>query len=87
MALELARLRGWLVVVYHDGSVEPLLRRFRSHYPVHVLRLVYVSINDDHVRRQKYLPATLRLLAADDSRLDVFAPDVAAWCTSGLHLP
>ena len=58
-------------LVFHDGSVESVLVRFRLYYPTSVLLCVRVHIPAD-VAGQKYIGCTLRMLAADRPDVDVF---------------
>ena len=67
----MAAAAGWGVHVYHDGSVESVLGRFRHTFPPHVLRCIRVRLvpQDDTLR---YFGCLWRLLAADDPTVDVF---------------
>jgi hypothetical protein len=70
-AVRTARRAGWGVRVYHDGSVERVLRRMRVAFPLPALRCVRVTVAPD-LRGRRYLACLFRLLPADDPRVDVF---------------
>lgn len=57
--------------MYHDGSVDRLLDRFRGAFPSNVLRCIRVTLAAD-LRGRRYAGCLLRLLAADDPTVDVF---------------
>ena len=66
-----ARKEKWGVRVYHDGSVEKVLRRFRVFFPPHELQCIHVLIPPSWSCR-RYVGCLLRLLPADDQSVDVF---------------
>lgn len=70
-----ALARRWGVLVYHDGSVEPVLARFRQAFPSSswggAVRFVRVDVAPA-LRGRRYLGCLFRLLAADDPTVDVF---------------
>lgn len=70
-SIMVASTHGWGVCVYHDGSVESVLRRFRFAFPPCVLRCVRVDI-PKWLRGRRYLGCLWRMLAADDPRVDVW---------------
>ena len=70
-SIPIAAAMGWLVCVYHDGSVDPVLRRFWATFPPNQLRTVRVILPAD-LHGHKYAGCLLRLLAADDPAVDVF---------------
>ena len=64
------RMGAWGIRVYHDGSAEPWLARFRGAFP-RVLRCVRVDLPPRH-RARRYLGCLFRMLPADDPAVDVF---------------
>jgi hypothetical protein len=70
-SIQTAQAAGWLVQVYHDGSVDGVLDRFRASFPPNVLQCIRVVLAPD-LQRRRYLGCLLRLLAADDPTVDVF---------------
>lgn len=69
--VHVAYAAGWLVHVYHDGTVDRLLDRFRAFFPSNALQCVRVNLAPD-LRGRRYAGCMLRLLAADDPHVDVF---------------
>lgn len=77
--MQVAREQGWGVRVYHDGSVENVLRRFRRAFPTNVLRCIRVRLSPEWQKRS-YIGTFFRLLVADD-------PDVDVWLSRDLDDP
>lgn len=70
-SVRVAAAAGWAVHVYHDGSVETVLRRFRHAFPPTVLRCIRVRLGAG-LQGLRYVGCLWRLLAADDPAVDVF---------------
>lgn len=70
-AVGVASRSGWSVRVYHDGSVENILRRFRAAFPPPALQCVRVRLAPDLTGR-RYIGCLFRMLAADDPNVDVW---------------
>ena len=70
-AIQAAQDAGWGVHVYHNGSVERVLSKFRSTVPPNVIRFIRVDVAPD-LKNRRYLGCLFRLLAADDPNVDVF---------------
>ena len=66
-----AQKESWGVRVYHDGSVEQVLRRFRLFFSPHELQCVRGLMPPSWSSR-RYVGCLLRLLPANDPSLDVF---------------
>lgn len=62
IAVRVARTKGWRVRVYHDGSVNDVLQRFRAHFDPNDLEIVRVRLPPDLLQK-KYLCCLLRLMA------------------------
>ena len=71
IAVHVAQQNGWRVRVYHDGSVEAVLKRFRSYFTPAELEIVHVKLPHD-LHHKKYFCCLLRLFVADDPSVPVF---------------
>ena len=71
IAVRVASQKQWRVRVYHDGSVEAVLQRFRAQFTPSELEIVHVKLPHD-LRHKKYLCCLLRLFAADDPSVREF---------------
>ena len=71
VTIRAAERAGWLVRVYHDGTAESILERFRSRFDPALLEIVRVVLPPD-MRKRKHLSKLLSMFAADDPSVDVF---------------
>lgn len=78
-SVRVASRHGWGVHLYHDGSVEHVLQRFREAFPAMHLRCIRVELAPD-LRGRSYIGCLFRLLAADD-------PNVDTWLSRDLDDP